>query len=91
MKLTPEQQERLWNTLVRNPVFDMQQILQRNIREGFNLLAEDKLIFDAYSLVERQIRIVSLELENLRKSIDNADFRPTKDKPTDAEPQDPSR
>lgn len=76
MKLTPEQQEFLWNKFVHNRSFDIAQELHY-LREMFFMLGNGKLgTFDRWTVAERQIRVCELELDNLKKTIAAIRFKP---------------
>lgn len=72
-----EDKKELWRWAVSNKAFDLQFDLT-NLRTTFEaLVGQENILFtDKLVLINRQIKIVSLELENLRRLINDINYEP---------------
>lgn len=73
--MTDDQLKELWKWAVHNRCFELQQHL-REIRSTFMTLADGHLVHDKFTIAERQLRVVELELDNLVTSISRINYQP---------------
>ena len=70
--MTPEQRKELWRWAVHNRSFELGQTIAE-IRSTFTMLAGEKIVHDKAALIGRQLRVLELEVENLKQMVSNFD------------------
>lgn len=78
--MTPQQKKELWRWAVANRATEMKSTLTE-IRSTFRALVGDGAFeSDKVTLIDRQMRVVELELESLRHSISRYTYTPIRDR-----------
>jgi hypothetical protein len=72
---SPHELKELYRWAVNNKPSDLAFELA-NMRSTFKMLAGNQAHLDSVLLIERQIRIVEMEIENLRRVVSNFDYSP---------------